>query len=188
MIWQRIQICSIFRNTPSSPYFHLIYQLPKILRFNFDEKLTEVYLRCNKWPNEISGKLNHRYPRYWGSCVTMCWSILHKLKGKINPFVMIWYVLCNSKRKKVTNEAKYNKQKGRTSTNAKKDGYFCHIQHKTQQDGKCLLVVLLKWREQTSWLECWIMCNTKKSINVEMQYGCCIQNKLSQWSDHIYHK
>ena len=31
---------------------------------------------------------------------------------------------------------------------------FCHIQHKTQQDGKCLLVVLLKWREQTSWLEC----------------------------------
>ena len=47
-----------------------------------------------------------------------------------------------------------NKQKGRTSTNAKKDGYFCHIQHKTQQDGKCLLVVLLKWREQTSWLEC----------------------------------
>ena len=58
----------------------------------------------------------------------MCWSILYKLKGKINPFDM-YYAIASEKSYK---KAKCNTQKGRTSTYAKNDGYFCHIQHKTQ--------------------------------------------------------
>ena len=66
----------------------------------------------------------------------------------------MYYAIASVRKLQMKLNVTHKREEQALISNAKKDGYFCHIQHKTQQDGKCLLVVLLKWREQTSWLEC----------------------------------